>query len=181
MLSIATQINKIRNKDPYLAEALTKIVDAHNALNQQAGVDTTGVVTPPSAPNSMNVVAANGVYEIAIVDLSSPKVGINYFVVYSTKASLTGGTPVDMGAARNIRLFLGNQTLFFGCYSQYRNSAPSPITAFGGQNPIAVIGGGVAGPAPLPSQGSGAGSPGMGTSGFGVTNPVNPSLRGPLQ
>ena len=71
-------------------------------------------------------------------------------------------------------LQLGNQTLYWRAYSQYVGALPSAPVTFGSP-PTAVAGGGVAGPAPLPSSGSGVLPNGLlrGGNGFGV----NPGSR----
>jgi hypothetical protein len=74
-----------------------------------------------------------------------------------------------MGASRNLYTQLGNQTLYWRAYSQYIGSMPSAPVSFGSP-PTAVVGGGTAGPAPLPSTGSGTLPNGLvrGGNGFGI-------------
>jgi hypothetical protein len=74
-----------------------------------------------------------------------------------------------MGASRNLYVQLGNQTLFWRAYSQYIGSQPSAPITFGSP-PVAVVGGGSSGPAPLPSAGSGVFPNGVlrGANGFGI-------------
>ena len=162
MLSLP-QLKKIQSTDPYLHEALKKMVGAINALAQRTGLDPTGAVATPAAPAQLLVTAANGMFDIALVDTSKPHPGINYFVEYDTTPNFNASVVLDLGASRNLKIFLGNITVYFRGYSQYQNSLQSPKVNFGNP-PTAVTGGGAAPPAPNPSQGSGSGSGG----GFGI-------------
>ncbi len=171
MLSIP-QLKHVASRDPYLYEALKRIVGYVNALGSSGGVAPAGHLDPPPRIASLSVVAANGLFDVAIVDSGAVLRGISYFVESDTSASFPRPRVYPLGPSRNASIFLGNQTLYFRAYSQYLGSDPSVPVAFGSP-PTAVVGGGVAPPPPQPSQGSGGGVPppggggGGGGSGFG--------------
>ncbi len=160
MLTIP-QLKKVQTDDPYLYEALKKIVGAVNALGTHIGADPAGTVPPPAAIASVQVTAANGFFNVAIVDNSTVTRGINYFLEYDVSPAFPNPWVYDLGASRNVQLALGNQTLYFRAYSQYLGGPPGPSVAYGSP-PLAVVGGGAAAPTPLPSQGSGTGGGGFG-------------------
>jgi len=158
----------IKNQNPYLYEALTRIVAAINQLGKSAGADPTGNITPPPNIGSISVTAQDGVFEIAIVDRSAITRPVNYFVEYDTTPNFDAPKVLPLGPTRNARIFLGNVALYWRGYSQYVGSNPSKPTPFGSP-PTAVAGGGaLAGPALQASQGSGTASGTQGGSGFGV-------------
>jgi hypothetical protein len=162
------EIEVARQIDPRLYEALKKIIAGINALGLRTGVDPHGTIAPPPAPAGLTVAAADGIFDIAVKDPSGPMHGINYFLESATNPAFLNPTVYDLGATRNARIQLGNQTLYWRAYSQYLGSNPSAPTTFGGATPTAVTGGGVNGPAPNPPQGSGANPPGSGGGGFGT-------------
>jgi hypothetical protein len=133
-----------------------------NAVNQAGktvGVDPSPAATypPPLAPTSLSVAAANGFFDAVITD-ANPQRGVVYFLDYSTTPNFGSPRTISLGPARTEYKQLGNQTLYWRCYSQYLGSNASSYTYFGTQaNPTAVVGGGTAGPAPMPSGGTGAG------------------------
>ncbi len=166
MLTVA-QLAPLKDRDPYLYETLVKIVSSVNATSQRAGVDPS---TPAPAPSPIS----NGWFDISLKDPSNARPGLFYFAESDTTPAF--GTPrvYFMGATRNMYVQLGNQTLYWRAYSQYIGSLPSAPVSFGAP-PIAVIGGGSTGPAPLPSSGSGVLPGGLlrGGNGFGI----NPGSR----
>lgn len=161
----------IKNSDPLVAEALDDILNLLQNTLDQANTAATGTITPPPSVSSIQITAAQGIFDAAIVDNISGVVrGINYFLEYSTSPSFTAPVVIDLGASRNWRGFLGNQVLYWRGYSSYPTSARSEPAYYGTQSqPIAVAGGGTStGPAPLPSNGSGTSSGANGgDGGFG--------------
>lgn len=155
------QLKKLQQQEPYLYEALKEIVGAVNALSRRVGSDATGPAAAPAAIGSLSVVAANGLFDIAITDNSPVGRGINYFIEYDTSPAFSNPIVVPLGPSRNGKLFLGNLTLYFRGYSQYIGSAIGPKVSYGSP-PAAVTGGGPAPPPPQPSQGSGTGGGGFG-------------------
>jgi hypothetical protein len=171
-------IEKIRQENPLLAEALESIANEVAHVADQTTATIGGSTAAPPAPTSVNVVASGGIHDIAITDRNPVNRGINYFVEYSDSPSFVAPRVIDLGASRNHRTALGNQTLYFRAYSAYPTSPRSAAVYHGGSasSPAAVIGGGSAtGPAPQASQGSGTtnGANG-GDGGFG-----NQPSRGP--
>ena len=175
MLKIG-QLAQIKGESPYTYEALTQIVNAVNSLGRATGVDPSGTIAPPAPIGSLNVTAADGIFDLAITDNSSVHRGIFYFVESDTTPAFSQPCVHFLGSSRNLRLALGNQTLYWRAYSQYLGSDPSEPVTFG-TPATAVAGGGTAtGPALQPSTGSGTASGSEGGSGFGK---VTQSSSGP--
>jgi hypothetical protein len=168
MLTVA-QIAPLKDRDPYLYETLTKIVAAVNAASQSAGVDSSTPAPAPSPIASVTVQAANGWFDISITDPSQTRPGLFYFAESDTTLAFGAPRVYFMGASRNLYAQLGNQRLYWRAYSQYIGSLPSQPVSFGSP-PTAVVGGGSAGPTPLPSTGSGTLPHGLlrGGNGFGT-------------
>jgi hypothetical protein len=159
-----TQIADIRGRDPLLAEALTQIVNHINVQEKTTGGSAPGLLPVPATIGAINVTAANGWFDIQIIDTSAVERGIEYFAEYSLSPNFDSSTKVvQMGASRNFLVNLGNQTLYWRGYSQYLGSDISAKVTFG-TPPKAVAGGGATTPpAPQASQGSGTSqTPGAG-------------------
>lgn len=169
MLTVS-QLAPLKDRDPYLYETLTKIVSAVNATSQRAGVDPSVPAPAPTPIASINVQASNGWFDISIADPSDARPGLFYFAESDVTPAFSAPRVYFLGASRNLYVQLGNQTLFWRAYSQYIGSLPSSPVAFG-TPPAAVTGGGATGPAPQPSQGSGAQPKGQlrAGNGFGTT------------
>lgn len=166
MLKIA-QLAQIKSESPYVYEALTQIVNGVNAVGRATGVDPSGSIAAPSPIGSLNVLAAGGIFDLAITDNSTIHRGIFYFAESDTTPAFHRPYVHFLGSSRNLRVALGNQTLYWRAYSQYLGSETSPPVTFGNP-PTAVAGGGAsAGPALQPSSGSGTASGSEGGSGFG--------------
>ncbi len=176
MLKIA-QLAQIKGDSPYVYEALTHIVNALNSLGRATGVDPSGTISAPAPIGSLNVTAADGIFDLAITDNSSVNRGIFYFAESDTTPAFSRPRVHFLGSSRNLRLALGNQTLYWRAYSQYLGSEPSGPVTFG-TPATAVTGGGTAtGPQLQASAGSGTASGSEGGSGFGR---VAASTSGPV-
>ena len=160
------QLAKIKGADPYLYESLRQIVAAVNALGRATGVDPAGSIEPPAPIGGLKVAAADGIFDVAITDNSAVHRGIFYFVESDTSPSFAAPHVHFLGCSRNLRVALGNLTLYWRAYSQYLGSLPSPPVTYGSP-PTAVTGGGSSGPALAPSAGSGTARGEQGGSGFG--------------
>lgn len=162
-------LSEIRTRDPRLYEALSDIVDGIKNVAQQTNASPSQQTPAPLPVSSVMVTAANGIHDVAISDVAPVYRGINYFLEYSLAPTFAAPTVLDLGASRNWRGMLGNQTLYWRAYSQYPTSPPSsPVYHGTATQPVAVSGGGtLAGPLPNPSTGSGTSS-GEGGQGFGV-------------
>ena len=166
MLKIG-QLAQIKGESPYVYEALVQLVNAVNALGRATGVDPAGVIAAPAPIGSLSVAAADGIFDLAITDSSAVHRGIFYFAESDTTPAFSAPRVYFLGSSRNLRVALGNQTLYWRAYSQYLGSEPSAPVAFG-TPPTAVSGGGAAaGPAWQASQGSGTAPGSAGGSGFG--------------
>jgi hypothetical protein len=176
MLKIG-QLAQIKSDSPYMYEALTQLVNGVNAVGRATGVDPSGSIAAPSPVGSLKVVAQDGIFDLAIVDNSTLNRGIFYFAESDVTPAFSGPYVHFMGSSRNLRVAMGNQTLYWRAYSQYLGSETSEPVAFG-TPPTAVAGGGTAtGPALQTSQGSGTASGSEGGSGFGQ---VAQSAPGPV-
>jgi hypothetical protein len=167
MLNIP-QLAQIKARDPYLYESLKQVVGAVNSIGRATGVDPSGSLAGPATIGSISVTGADGIFDIAITDNSAVRRGIFYFAESDTDPAFTQPQVYFLGSSRNLRVSLGNQTLYWRGYSQYLGSTPSTPVTFGAP-PAAVIGGGAAGPSPQPSSGSGTATGQQGGSGFGVS------------
>jgi hypothetical protein len=166
MLKIG-QLARIKGESPYVYEALVQLVSGVNAVGSATGVDPSGTLDPPAPIGSLNVTAADGIFDLAITDNSLVHRGIFYFAESDTTPAFNHPYVHFMGSSRNLRVGLGNQTLYWRAYSQYLGSQPSAPTTFG-TPATAVAGGGTAtGPTLQASAGSGTASGSEGGSGFG--------------
>lgn len=172
--------SKIKEQNPDIFEALEDITATMESMGQQVNASSTGVISSPPSISSLQVTAAQGIFDAAIGDNNSPVVrGINYFLEYSTSPTFVAPHVIDLGSSRNWRGFLGNQVFYFRAYSAYPTSPRSDPTYYGTPTvPTAVQGGGTAtGPVPLASQGSGTTQGSSGSDGgFG-----NQPFRGPAR
>ncbi len=168
MLTVA-QLAPLKDRDPYLYETLVKIVSAVNATSQRAGVDPSTPAPAPSSIASLTVRASSGWFDLAIVDPANSRPGLFYFAESDVTPGFNSPRVYFMGSSRNLYVQLGNQSLYWRAYSQYVGSLPSAPVTFGAP-PLPVSGGGISGPTPLPSQGSGALPNGLlrGGNGFGI-------------
>jgi hypothetical protein len=166
MLKIA-QLARIKSESPYVYEALVQLVNAVNAVGRGTGVDPSGPISAPAPIGSLNVTAADGIFDLAITDNSAVNRGVFYFAESDTTPAFHQPYVHFLGSSRNYRIALGNQTLYWRAYSQYLGSETSAPVTFG-TPPIAVIGGGTgSGPGLQPSNGSGTAAGNQGGSGFG--------------
>ncbi len=176
MLKIG-QLAQIKSDSPYVYEALTQIVNAVNSVGRATGVDPSGTIAPPAPIGSVSVTAADGIFDLAITDNSSVHRGVFYFAESDTTPAFAQPYVHFLGSSRNLRIALGNQTLYWRAYSQYLGSDPSEPVTFG-TPATAITGGGTAtGPALQASTGSGTASGSEGGSGFGQ---VAESSSGPV-
>jgi hypothetical protein len=176
MLKIG-QLAQIKGESPYTYEALTQIVNAVNSLGRATGVDPSGTIHPPAPIGRLNVISADGIFDIAITDNSAVNRGIFYFAESDTTPAFSQPRVYFLGSSRNLRVAMGNQTLYWRAYSQYLGSDPSEAVTFGTPAAAVTGGGTAAGPALQASTGSGTASGSEGGSGFGV---ATESVSGPV-
>lgn len=160
-------LGRIEAQDPYLGETLRKIQEHINLIATQTGTSGTPLPAPPNI-RSITVTAQNGQFNITLSDPDGQalqSLGIHYFLEWATDAAFSNPTVEDIGPSRGESLQLGNLTLYWRAYSQFRNSTISQKIVYGGTSPIAVVGGGNAVPAP-PGGGSGGSGGGGGFGGL---------------
>ena len=149
------ELADVKMRDPYIYSVFKRIVDHINLIERQSGFAPLGQIPAPPTISGLSVVASNGWFDIQIQDNGSIQPGIEYFVEYDTTPNFTNARVFSMGPSRNHVLNLGNQTLYWRAYSQYRGSTTSAKITFGSP-PTGVAGGGATSPpAPQASQGSG--------------------------
>ena len=167
MLNIP-QLAQIKGRDPYLYEALRQVVGAVNAVGRATGVDPSGSISAPDPIGGVSVIAADGIFDVAITDNSAVNRGIFYFAESDISPDFTAPRVYFLGSSRNLRVALGNVTLYWRAYSQYMGSLPSAPVTFGSPATGVAGGGASTGPALQTSSGSGTATGQQGGSGFGV-------------
>ena len=105
MLNIP-QLAQVKARDPYVYESLQQIVNAINALGRATGVDPSGSIAQPDPIGGISVLAANGIFDIAITDNSAVHRGIYYFAESDTSPNFTAPRVWFMGSSRNLRVAL---------------------------------------------------------------------------
>ncbi len=166
MLKIG-QLARIKSDSPYVYEALTRIVNAVNSVGRATGVDPSGTISAPVPIGGVNVIAADGIFDLAITDNSAVHRGIFYFAESDTTPAFSRPYVHFLGSSRNLRVAMGNRTLYWRAYSQYLGSDPSEPVTFGTPATPVAGGGTAGGPQLQASNGSGTASGSEGGSGFG--------------
>lgn len=152
-----------------LYEALSDLANRNETLSQQVNGNTKGQPAAPPNVAGVSVTGRDGFLHVAVHDPSPVYRGIRYAVEHADNPHFENPIMVPMHDSRNVTIPVGNQTRYVRAYSYYSSSPPSAPVYHGGSQPLAVNGGGSGpGPAFLPSQGSGTGSPGVGLQGPGV-------------
>jgi hypothetical protein len=164
----------ILEKFPEIAEALDELAGHTENIAGQVNASLTGTTNPPSSPAALTVTAAQGIFDARIDDTTEVNRGIHYFLEYSKSPSFNKPTTIHLGASRNFRAHLGNQTLYWRAHSSYPTSPRSTHVYHGTSvKPIAVLGGGpITGPEPLPSAGSGTSNGASDSDGAFGNNPT---------
>ena len=140
MLKIG-QLAQIKSDSPYVYEALVQLVNGVNAVGRGTGVSHLGTISALVPIGSLNVTAADGIFDLAITDNSSVNRGIFYFAESDATPAFNQPYVHFLGSSRNLRISMGNQTLYWWAHSQYLGSDPSEPVTFG-TPPTAVSGGG---------------------------------------
>lgn len=170
----------LMQKDPKYVEAMDDVVNHIQNVMNQTNSSPTGRVNPPPTPGGLTMTSANGIFEAAIHDNTSPVTrGVNYFLEYSDTPAFTAPKTIDLGASRNWRGHLGNQTYYWRASSAYPTSPRSGHAYHGTQTqPVPVVGGGsIQGPAGLASNGSGTSMGASGSDGAFGNNPFRGTTR----
>lgn len=157
--------------DNRLGEAFEDLIRGVNNITDQIVSNPSGPQSPPPTINGLSVLAADGIFDVAITDNNAIQRGIIYFIEYSTTPQFSQPSGFCLGPWRTWRGQLGKGTLYWRAYSQYPSSDPSTPVYFGNINiPTPVAGGGtLAGPSYQASTGSGTatGNGSQGGSGYG--------------
>ncbi len=106
MLKIG-QLAQIKSDSPYVYEALTQLVNGVNAVGRATGVDPSGSIAAPSPIGSLNVTAADGIFDLAITDNSTLNRGIFYFAESDTTPAFSQPYVHFLGSSRNLRVVAG--------------------------------------------------------------------------
>src|SRR6266404_4020921 len=141
---VLPHLGRIEGNDPYVAETFRQLLNAANLIAKQTGTSGQPLPAPPNI-RAIAVSAQNGQFTITLTDpdgQAGVSLGIHYFLEWDTNPAFPNPTVEDMGPARGESLQLGNLTLYWRAYSQYRNSPISKKIVYGGSSPIAVVGGG---------------------------------------
>lgn len=167
----ARGVDEIRGDYPQVYEALLATIKAVNQIGSVTGTAATSTVQTPANQCQLFVVAADGIFDIAILD-PQPNRGEDYFVEYDTDASFVNAKTKFLGPGRSWRGELGSGTFYFRTYKQLQGSNVSNIVYFGNP-PAGVTGGGaLAGPTPQDTTGSGSSlAPGFGYGPIGQIQP----------
>lgn len=165
---LVPEFETVRQRDPELYQGLMRLLQTLDRGFELAGIDPANPLEKPEAPNLLEVSAADGIFDFKITDNSPTKRrGISYFLEYDTRADFETATTLEVGAGRNYRVMLGNQTLYFRCYSQYLASQRSAFTYYGTKDaPTAVVGGGTLN-GPTVQAGTGSGTSSGSGGGYG--------------
>lgn len=151
---------------PYLHEALTKVINEVNGMQNQTGSANGGAVEAPPEIAGLSVSEQNGWLSVSINDpagLAHPNLGLHYFVEVDTHNAFSNATSYDISAARGTTIYIGNNTVYVRAFSQFRNSPnQSARVNYGGGTPTAVVGHGSAMTLPGGSSGSAGGGGGFG-------------------
>lgn len=173
---VLPHLGRIEGKDPYVAETFRQLLAEINLIAKQTGTSGQLLPAPPNI-RGIAVSAQNGQFSITLTDpdgQAAASLGIHYFLEWATDTAFSNPTVEDIGPARGESLQLGNLTLYWRAYSQFRNSPASAKIVYGGTtSPIAVVGGGAAVPTPPGGSSGGAG----GGGGFGGRDYGGPRLN----
>jgi hypothetical protein len=174
-----TFIRQIPDIGNWLGDALERIVKGVNITGSHIGVDPTGTLPPPPAPQQVNVKTNGaGLVHVTIDDHNEIAKNLHYFVEYANEPSFLQPQVEHLGVSRQMRPTTlpamddnGNpQKWYFRAFSAYPGSKqPSARVNHGGTVPTAIDPGGTHQMTLLPSTGSGTAqnSGQEGGSGFG--------------
>ena len=158
MLKIG-QLAQIKSESPYVYEALTQIVNGVNAVGRATGVDPSGSIARARADRQPERHRRGRHFRSGHHgQFRACNRGIFYFAESDTTPAFSQPYVHFLGSSRNLRIALGNQTLYWRAYSQYLGSDPSAPVTFG-TPATAVTGGGTAAGPPLQASAEAAPRP----------------------
>jgi hypothetical protein len=180
-LSGGRELADLNRKNPRLGSLLARLIDAHNHLAAQSGIDPVGQAAAPSAPNGVAVTVIGEQAHIRITDNSGAVRAHNYFTEIHQDPNFTSPVRiVHHGVSRDSEVTLptknstgATQNYYVRSYRQLPGSPPSGFVI----NPVVVnMAGTTQGDVP-PSAGSGT-SAANGTQthqGFGISSQRKPT------
>lgn len=191
-LDIDNFIAELAVNQPRFALMMRQVVNAINQTANAVGVDSTSFQSPPHAPQSLNVKAANGLVHATITDGSQRSRATSYFLEHDTDPAFSNPQVLHLNASRTGFLTLpafddngDAQSWHFRAYAMLPGSTkPSAPIYFGKDTaPTPVNVGGTTQLTPLSSTGSGTASTTgqQGLSGFGITQFSRPEKTGAAQ
>jgi hypothetical protein len=125
------QLNKT---NPDMGALFSKLIDAHNHVAAQSGIDPVGQASPPPPPQNVNVVVTGEQTHIRVTDNNPTNRARNYFTEVHTDPNYTSPKMViQHGATRDAQVQLPTlnsggvmQDYYLRTYSQDPGSPPSP-------------------------------------------------------
>jgi hypothetical protein len=131
------QLQKIKNEDQYLFEALTKIVGALNHGFATAGIDpmpaaqadAQAALAPPAPPASIAVSVVAGIAFVVLTAAASNRESALYFVEVSSSADFSG-TVTTYRIGHSLHLVIPDPagTNYWRAYARYQMSGKSNYT-----------------------------------------------------
>jgi len=178
ILDGSRELNYVTQKDVYMGNLFSRIIDAVNNLAANVGAAAVGKLPPPPPVNAINVAGSspsNGIISVANSELlhltlthNSPiQRNIRYFTEVDTSPDFIQPHVIDHGTSRSVFVHLptqdsnGNtQTYYVRSYAQYPGGDPCKPYVLGGlTGAIGIQMGGSSKLTLLPSTGSGTASP----------------------
>lgn len=155
---------EVANQNPRVGQLFQNVLDGINRFAINAGFSPVGDVSPPKAPDSVNVKVSGELMHIAINHTGPVNRGIRYFSEIATSPSFGQPIVVDHGSSRTshpIPLPTNDDgsnpvTYYVRSYAQNPGGPPSAPTVVGGvSSPTGFTMGGATAMTLLPSTGSG--------------------------
>lgn len=137
-LSGGKQLANINKTDPSLGSLLARLIDAHNHVAAQAGIDPVGQSTPPPPPQSTTVTVTGEMAHVRIADNNPTTRARNYFSEVYSDPQMTQLLHVEHhGTSRDATITLPTysagttpNTYYVQSYAQDPGSPPSaPISS----------------------------------------------------
>jgi len=145
-LSGGKQLAQLNRSSPNLGSLLSKLIDAHNHVASQIGVDPVGQASAPPPPQSTAVTVNGEMAHIRITDNNPTNRARNYFTEVFSDPQMTQLLHVeDHGTSRDATITLPTfssgttpNTYYVHSYSQTPGSPPSSPIKF--SDPIVMAG-----------------------------------------
>lgn len=175
-LSGGKELADLNRQSPSLGSLVSKLIDAHNHVASQAGIDPVGQAPAPPPPNAVDATVIGEQLHIRTTDNTATDRSKNWFSEIHTDPNFTSPKQViHHGASRDAQVQLPTlnasgvmQDYYLRTYSQTPGSPPSPYVAY--PVPITMANDGTSQGDLPPSSGSGT-TPASGTvsgQGFGT-------------